>query len=158
MTKPRISIIVARAKNGAIGGSNKLLWRISDDLKRFKQLTTSHPIIMGRKTYESIGKPLPDRASLVITRDHNLLIPGCIMCSSIAEAIEKASALDHEEIFVIGGEQIYKQALPLVDRIYVTEVDLEIEGDAYFPDYTKEFKKEIRREERFDEKTGLKYA
>ncbi|KKQ83416.1 MAG: Dihydrofolate reductase [Parcubacteria group bacterium GW2011_GWB1_38_8] len=158
MTKPRISIIVARAKNGVIGGKNGLLWHISDDLKRFKELTMSHPIIMGRKTYDSIGKPLPGRTSFVVTRDTKLSIPGCVICLSIEQAIEKASELNSEEIFVIGGEEIYKLALPIVDRLYVTEVDLDIKGDAYFPDYTKEFTKEISREERFDEKTGLKYT
>lgn len=156
MTKPRISIIVARAKNGVIGGGNELLWRISDDLKRFKSLTSGHPIIMGRKTYLSMGKPLPNRTNIVVTRDKNMNLSGCIVVHSIEEAIERAEGVDREEIFVIGGEQIYRQALPFADRIYLTQVDKEFEGDAYFPDYS-DFKKVAFEESRFDEKTGLSY-
>lgn len=158
MTKPRISIIVAVAKNNVIGGGNELLWRISDDLKRFKNLTTGHPIIMGRKTYESIGKPLPDRTNIVVTRDSKLRVPGCIVSQSLEAALEKAEQIGKEEIFIIGGEQIYRLALPLADRLYVTEVELDAKGDAYFPEYLKIFTKEISSKERLDEKTGLKYV
>src|SRR3989344_3197581 len=158
MPNPRISIIVAHSRNMAIGKANALLWRLPEDLKRFKKLTTGHPIIMGRKTYQSIGKPLPDRTSIVVTRDTDLEIPGCIVAHSLVEAIEKAREIDHEEVFIIGGAEIYKQALSLADRLYVTQVDMDVDGDAFFPEYIKDFTKEVFREERFDEKTGLKYT
>lgn len=158
MTRPCISIIVAVAKNGVIGGKNGLLWHISDDLKRFKELTIGHPIIMGRKTYESIGQPLAGRTSLVITRNANLSIQGCIVCSSVEDALEKAGKINEDEIFIIGGGEVYKQSIPLANKLYVTEVDLDINGDAYFPDYTEEFTKEISREEKFDEKSNLRYT
>ncbi len=157
MTKPQISIVVAIAgKNRCIGNGANLLVRISDDLKRFKTLTTGHPIIMGRKTYESIGKPLPNRTNIIITRNQDFKAEGVIITSSIDEAIKKAAEID-SQIFVIGGGQIYAQALPYIDKIYMTYVDIEAEGDAFFPDYS-EFKKETFREERVDEKTGLKYS
>lgn len=156
MTKPRISIIVASAKNGVIGGGNQLLWRISEDLKRFKSLTLGHPIIMGRKTYESIGRPLPERTNIVVTRDSLVALPGTIVCHSLEEALGKASDLDQEEIFIIGGAQIYKQAVPIADRIYLTLVDRDFKGDAYMPDYS-DFKKIAHEESRFDEATGLSY-
>ena len=157
MTKPCISIIVAHAKNRVIGKANKLLWHISDDLKRFKTLTTGHPIIMGRKTYESIGKPLPNRTNIIVSRNINEL-SGCFVYPSLESAIEKVGEIDKEEIFIIGGGEIYRQALPLADRLYVTKVDLNIEGDTYFPEYEKDFTKEIYLEERFDDKTSLNYV
>jgi dihydrofolate reductase len=158
MTKPRISIIVAHSQNMAIGKANTLLWHLSDDLKRFKKLTTGHPIIMGRKTYESIGRPLPERTNIIITRDKHSKISGCLVTHSIEEAIEKAKGLDQEEIFIIGGGEIYKQALPLAHKLYLTLVESDKEGDIFFPNWHNDFKKETFREERFDEKTGLTYT
>lgn len=156
MTNPRISIIVAHSRNMAIGKANALIWRLPDDLKRFKKLTTGHPIIMGRKTHQSIGRPLPDRTNIVLTRDTNLEIHGCIVAHSAIEAIEKAKEFDQEEIFIIGGAEIYKETLPLADRLYVTEVDIDVVGDAFFPEYSNTFTKKISGESR--EHEGLKYS
>lgn len=158
MTKPFISIIVAHSRNMAIGKGNSLLWRLPEDLKRFKKLTINHPIIMGRKTYESIGRPLPERTNLVVTRDLNLEIPGCSVSHSLDEAIRKAQEIDQEEIFIIGGEKIYKESLPLADRLYATQVDTDTVGDTFFPEYSKIFTKETFREKKFDTQTGLKYT
>ena len=153
---PQISIIVAHSRNMAIGKANALLWRLPEDLKRFKKLTTGHPIIMGRKTYQSINRPLPDRTNIIVTRDENLEIPGCIIVHSVTGAIEKAKEFDREEIFIIGGAEIYKETLPLVDRLYVTKVDLDVEGDAFFPEYSNIFTKKISEES--GEFEGLKYS
>lgn len=155
---PQISIIVAHSRNMAIGKANTLLWHLPDDLKRFKKLTTGHPIIMGRKTYQSIGRPLPERTNIVITRDKNLEIPGCIIAHSAVEAIEKAKEQDPEEIFIIGGGEVYKETLSLADRLYVTLVDMDTDGDAFFPEYSNVFTKETSREERSDEKMNIKYT
>lgn len=156
---PKISVIVAVTKGGnAIGrDTGELLFRISDDLKRFKSLTMGHPIIMGRKTYESIGKPLPGRTNIVITRNPGFQAEGCVIASSIEEAIKKGGKVDRE-VFVIGGGEIYRQALPYTDKLYMTVVESDAEGNVFFPEWKKDFTKEIFREERFDEKTGLKYA
>ncbi len=162
--KPLISIVVALSKkNAAIGNGGKLLVYISDDLKRFKRITSGHAVILGRKTYESIGKALPNRQNYVITRNADFKAPDAIICSTLEEAVEKAST--HEmasqnetkEIFLIGGGEIYKQGLPLTDRLYLTLVETDAEGDVFFPDYS-EFKKITFNEEHFDEKTGLKYS
>lgn len=106
-----------------------------------------HPIIMGRKTYESIGRPLPGRTSIVISRDPSREIPGCLVVPSLAEAIEKASGLDQEEIFVIGGGQIYAEALPLAERLYLTLIHAIMDGDAFFPEYSSLFGTVVEREE-----------
>ena len=156
MTKPIISIIVAHSKNMAVGKANSLVWHLPDDLKRFKRLTTGHPIIMGRKTYQSIGRPLPGRTNIVVTRDKNLEIPGCIVVHSAVEAIEKAKEFDRKEIFIIGGAEIYKETLPLADRLYVTKVDMNVDGDAFFPEYSNIFTKKVSEE--LAEHEGLKYS
>jgi len=156
MTKPLISIIVAHSNNMVIGRANSLPWRLPDDLKRFKRLTSGHPIIMGRKTYQSINKPLPDRANIVVTHDANLEIPGCIMAHSINEAINKAKEIDKEEIFIIGGAKIYAESLSQVNRLYVTQVDIDVEGDAFFPEYSNLFTKKLSKESR--EFKGFKYS
>ena len=153
---PHINIIVAHSKNMAIGKANSLPWRLPDDLKRFKKLTTGHPIIMGRKTYQSINRPLPDRTNIVVTRDMNLEIPGCVVVHSAVEAIKKAQEFDQEEIFIIGGAEIYKETLPLADRLYVTAVDMYVDGDAFFPEYSNKFSKKISEES--GEFEGLKYS
>ena len=127
-----ISIIVAVAKNGVIGKDNQLLWRLPDDLKRFKQLTLGHPMIMGRKTFESIGKPLPGRTSIIITNQKDFSVEGILVAHSLDEALNIARGLEEKEAFIIGGGEIYKQALPLTDHLYVTEVDLVIDGDTFF--------------------------
>jgi len=140
----------------AIGKDNTLMWRLPDDLKRFKKLTTGHPIIMGRKTHQSIGRPLPDRTNIVVTRDRNLEIPGCTMAHSMVEAIEKAKEIDQEEIFIIGGAEIYKKALSIADKLYVTKVDIDLDGDAFFPEYSNVFSKKISEEKK--EFEGQKYS
>lgn len=125
-----ISIIVAVAENGVIGSNNSLLWHISEDLKHFKALTTGHPVVMGRKTFESLGRPLPNRTNVVITRQA-AEFPGCKVVHSLEEAV--ALFPTEEEVFVIGGGQIYEQALPRADRFYLTRVFRAYEGDTLFP-------------------------
>lgn len=127
-----INIIVAVAKNGVIGDKNSLLWHIREDMVHFRTLTSGHPVIMGRKTYDSIGRPLPKRTNVVITRDTELQIEGCTMAHSLEEAI--ALFDPQEEIFIIGGAQIYAQALPLAHRIYLTVVERDYQGDTSFPE------------------------
>ena len=127
-----ISIIVAVSKNGVIGKDNQLLWRLPDDLKRFKQLTLGHPMIMGRKTFESIGKPLPGRTSIVITSQEDFKVEGALVAHSLSEALETARGIEDSEAFIIGGGEIYKLALPLADKLYVTEVKTILDGDTFF--------------------------
>ncbi len=140
-----INIIVAVAENGVIGCHNRLIWHISEDLKRFKALTTGHPIIMGRKTYDSIGRPLPGRQNIVISRNPELKIEGCDVVGSLSEAIEIAQG---EEKFVIGGGEIYRQALPLCDRLYLTKVEQSPEGDTFFPEIDSSEWRECARDQR----------
>ena len=133
MSRPRISIIAAMARNRVIGIANTLPWRLPEDLKHFKALTLGHHILMGRKTYESLGRPLPGRTSVVITRSQDLQVPGCLVANSIAEAI--AACNNDNEIFFIGGEELYRQALDVADRIYLTEIQADFAGDAWFPEF-----------------------
>lgn len=144
---PKISIIAALGKNTrVIGNNNSLPWYISDDLKRFKKLTTGHPIIMGRKTFESIGKALPDRTNIVITNNTKYAREDILTVHSLDEALEEARAIESEEIFVIGGAQIYEQALPLADRLYLTIIDEEKDGDVFFPEYEHLFTTKVFEE------------
>ena len=128
-----ISIIVAVARNGVIGDRNRLIWHISEDLRRFKAITTGHPVIMGRKTFESLGRPLPNRINVVVTRQTGYRAEGCVVAGSLEDAIRRFDP--SEEIFVIGGAQIYAQALPLADRFYLTRVFRAYEGDTHFPEW-----------------------
>lgn len=125
-----LSIIVAVAQNGVIGDRNALLWHISEDLRHFKTLTLGHPIVIGRKTYESLGRPLPGRRNVVVTRQE-VAIAGCTVVHSLDEAVALFPA--EEEVFVIGGAQIYAEALPRADRFYLTRVWHDYEGDTRFP-------------------------
>ncbi len=127
-----ISLVVAVAENGVIGKDNQLLWKLSADLKRFKAITSNHYILLGRKTFESIGKPLPYRTSLIISRNYACDFENCYVFKTINEAIVFAAQQNQEEIFVIGGGEIYSQTLPLANRIHLTLVHTEIEGDTYF--------------------------
>lgn len=127
-----ISIIVAAAENGAIGKDNQLLWRLPDDLKRFKQLTLGHPMIMGRKTFESIGKPLPGRTSIVITRSTDFAFEGVIVVHSLEEALKKAEEIDGEEACIVGGGEIYRLSQTIATHIYLTKVHTQIGGDTFF--------------------------
>ena len=126
-----ISIIVALAKNLTIGVNNTLPWRCPEDLKRFKALTMGHHMIMGRKTFDSIGRALPGRTTIVVTRDENLSIEGCLIAHSLADALSLCSG--DQEIFIVGGAQIYRQAMDLADTLHVTEIQKDVEGDAHFP-------------------------
>lgn len=143
---PKVSIIAAISENRGIGKNNKLLWHIPQDLSRFKKITLGHPVIMGRTTFESLGKPLPERDNIIVTRDLNYQAQGCIICHSIEEALKVAEKKDREEIFVIGGGQIYQQAIKYADKLYLTIVSGNFEADTFFPDYS-EFKKETFKEE-----------
>ncbi|RYU95824.1 dihydrofolate reductase [Emticicia agri] len=142
-----ISIIVAVAENGAIGKDNRLLWRLSDDLKQFKALTSNHAVLMGRKTFESIGKPLPNRINIVITRQEKISDDASVLIAdSIEKAIEIAKEVKgKEEIFIIGGGNIYEQSLAITDKIYLTEVKVNINGDTFFPKLGEDEWKEISR-------------
>ena len=144
---PKINVLAALSKrNNAIGFKNKLLWKIEGDLPRFKHITADHPIIMGRKTFESIGRALPDRPNIIVTRNTQYEALGCEIVHSFNNALKRAQELDEVEIFIIGGGELYKQALPLADRLYLTVVDDDPESDAFFPEYSA-FKKEIEKEE-----------
>ena len=129
----KLSIIVATAEQGVIGKDNQLIWHLPEDLKMFRRLTTGHVIIMGRKTFESIGKPLPNRTSIIISRNTDYQVEGCIVVSSLEEAVEKAKEIETEEAFIIGGAQIYALALDIADTVYLTQVHHNFEGDAFFP-------------------------
>jgi dihydrofolate reductase len=128
-----VSIIVAMGRNRAIGYQNALPWRLSTDLQRFKQRTLGHHLLMGRKTYESIGRALPGRTSIVITRQTTFRAEGCLLAHSLEEAVALARARGEEEAFVIGGAEIYAQALPQAERLYLTRVEAAPTADAFFP-------------------------
>lgn len=128
---PTLSLIAAVANNGIIGIRNTLPWHLPEDLKHFKALTLGHPILMGRKTWESLGRPLPGRLNVVITRNTDYKPEGCVIAHSLEGA--RALAGDVETLFVIGGEELYRQALPVADRVYLTEIHEHYDGDASFP-------------------------
>jgi dihydrofolate reductase len=143
---PKISIISALAENRAIGKDNRLLWHIPEDLKRFQKLTRGHVVIMGRKTFESIGRALPKRVNIVISRDLDFKPENCLVASSFEDALEKARQMEKDEIFIIGGGQVYNQAIGQADKLYLTIVPGSYEADTFFPDYSV-FDKIARREE-----------
>lgn len=154
-----ISLLVAVAENGVIGKQGELLpWKLSSDLKRFKLLTMGHPIIMGRKTYETIGRPLPGRLNIIITRDQEFSAEGCVVVHSIDEAITKAKSEDTDEIFIIGGGVIFEETLPLADKLYLTEVHASPDGDTFFR-YDKSDWQEVDRQDfAADEKNQYPYS
>ena len=152
---PKISLISSlSAKSRAMGKDNQLLWKIPYDLKQLRKLTTGHVIIMGRKTYESIGRPLPNRTNIILTRDKDWGADGCVVVHSIDEALKVAREKEKEEIFIFGGEDIFRQTIGIADKLYLTIVDDEPEADTFFPDYS-EFDKIIKQEE--CEYDGLRY-
>ncbi len=157
--KPRTSIIAALGKNREIGRGNELLWHIPDDLKRFKALTLGHPCIMGRKTFDSIvailGKPLPGRPNIVVTRNPHWAFEGVLTANSLDDALAKAKEIDKEEIFIGGGANLWEQSLSFVDRLYLTLIDDEKEADSFFPAYEHLFTKVLKEES--NEHNGLKY-
>lgn len=133
--KPKISLIVAMGKNREIGRDNKLLIRIPEDLKRFKALTMGHAVIMGRKTYQSIGHALPGRTNIVLTHEKDNYFIGCSICWSLSDALIKARQIEKEEIFIIGGGEVFRQSMQYADKLYITIVDQGFEADTYFPEY-----------------------
>ncbi len=156
-----LALIVACSRNGVIGKDNALPWHLPEDLKHFKAVTMGKPMIMGRKTFDSIGRPLPGRTTLVVTRQHDWQFDGVVVCHSVAEAIARAEALlsaDNREIAVVGGEDIYRQCLPLADVIHLTEVDIVVEGDAFFPALDDAVWIERDRESGYSEKADLRYC
>jgi dihydrofolate reductase len=143
-TVPRIGIVAAMGLNRVIGIKNTLPWRLPEDLRHFKRLTMGHHIVMGRKTYDSIGRLLPGRATVIVTRDRDYRLEGAKVAHSLREAIETARGDD--EVFFVGGAEIYVQALPLADRLYLTEIREAFEGDAWFPEIAAGQWRETERE------------
>jgi dihydrofolate reductase len=145
-----ISLVAAVAQNRVIGRDNQLLWRIKADLQHFRKLTLGKPVIMGRKTFESIGRPLPGRDNIVVTRDNGFTADGVFAVASLDEAFVKARELgkerDTDDIMVAGGGDIYKQTIAMADRLYITEVGMTIEGDAWFPEIDRAIWRETGRE------------
>lgn len=129
-----ISLVVAASENNVIGKDNRLLWHLPNDMKFFKNTTWGMPVIMGRKTFESLGKPLTGRTNIVMTRDKDWAAKGTTVSSNMEEAIKAAAETDAKEVFVIGGGEIYKQVLPQANRVYLTRVHTKLEGDAFFPE------------------------
>jgi dihydrofolate reductase len=162
-----ISLIVAISKNRAIGKDNKLLWYIPEDMKRFRAITSGHPVVMGRKTFESIGRPLPNRTNIVITRDRSYKPEGVVIAHSLDEAMEIAKQSPHlaspmqgegsaQEIFILGGGQIFEQVMHIADRLYITVIDADVpDADAFFPEYPH-FNKVLFKEDH--EHDGLKFT
>ena len=131
----RRSLVVAVARNGVIGRDNQLPWRLPDDLAYFKRVTMGHPVVMGRRTWQSIGKPLPGRTNIVVTHDPGFRAPGCVVAHSLDEAWRAAEGTD--EACVIGGTSLFAETLPLADVIHLTEVEADVEGDTRFPDFDR---------------------
>jgi dihydrofolate reductase len=156
MNTPRISMIAAVAENLAIGKNNTLLWHIPEDLKRFRDITRGHAIVMGSRTFESLGRPLPQRTNVVIAKNESYQAPGCIVAHSLDDAITEAAKVEQNEIFIIGGGSIYTQFLPRADKLYITKVHREFDADTFFPAYEGQFKKITSQQE--GEHEGLKYT
>jgi dihydrofolate reductase len=153
-----ISTIVAVAENGVIGKANSTPWYLPAELAYFKQKTTGHPIIMGRKTHESIGRALPDRTNIIITSNPNYSAEGCVVVNSLPAALEEAKkAPGAEEIFVIGGESIYQEALPFIDRIYLTRVGVQVDGDRFFKFDAKAWRQTSSQKHKADERNKYDY-
>lgn len=139
-----LTLIAAISENRVIGKDNGLAWHLPDDLKHFKELTKGHHVIMGRKTYESMNKPLPHRTNIVVTSNKDYNAPGCIIVHTLREAIQKAEG--DSQPFIIGGGKIYEQALEYGDTIELTEIKAQVEGDTYFPKFENDYWKEVSRE------------
>ncbi len=161
--KPLLALIAAVAQNGCIGVGNKLPWYLPEDLRFFKRITTGKPVLMGRTTFESLGRPLPNRSNIVITRNPDFTAPaGVRVVHSLAEAIRVGEAVAHvdggREVVVIGGAQIYAEALPQVERMYITEVEKSVDGDAFFPAWNRAEWREVARERHRYEPAQLDYS
>jgi len=150
MTTPKISLIAAVGENGVIGKGSEMPWRIKSEMQYFKRTTQGHPVVMGRKSFESLGKPLPGRANIIISRNPDYRIDGCVTVTSLDEGLAAArdiAARDGiDEIFIGGGSEIYRQTLPAADRLYLTEVHLAPEGDIRFPAFDRTEWREVKRE------------
>ena len=144
-----ISLIAALGRNRVIGKDNSLPWKLPADMKRFKELTTGKPVVVGRKTFESIGKALPNRKNIILTRDKDFKANGCIVVYSVDEALRACK--EDNELMVIGGEQIFRQFLPIANKMYLTIISGDFDGDAHFPKYKKEEWKALKREEHKNE-------
>ena len=154
-----ITVIAAIATNNALGKDNDLIWHLPADLKRFKKVTTGHYILMGRNTYESIGKPLPNRTTIIITRNKNYFKEGCLIANSLEQAIEMSK--EEANVFIIGGAQIYKETIAkdLAQQLDITMVHKDFEADVYFPEIDFKIWKEVARENfKADEKNKLDYS
>jgi dihydrofolate reductase len=154
--QPPIAIIAAVAENGVIGANNQLPWRLSDDLRRFRALTTGHAVIMGRRTWESIGHPLPDRQNIVVTHRSDYVAAGAETACSLDDAIARVR-LPHPA-FVIGGSELFREAMPRATTLHLTEIERTFAGDAMFPPFDKSAWREVARESRTDAAEGLTYA
>jgi dihydrofolate reductase len=142
--------------NTQLGTKNGIPWRFKTDLKRFQTLTSRHPIIMGRATFEAMRKPLPNRTNIIVTRDKNFKAAGCVITHSIEEAINWAKETEKEEIFIVGGGQIYEQSLSFTDRLYLTIVDETVDGDIFFPDFS-DFRTILSEEEQTENGVNFKF-
>ncbi|MDW8322476.1 MAG: dihydrofolate reductase [Burkholderiales bacterium] len=151
----RLAIVAAVARNGVIGVDNRLPWHLPEDLRHFKRLTLGHHLIMGRRTFESIGRPLPGRTTVILSRDPTYRAIGCLTAGSLQEAL--ALCGDDPEVFVVGGAQLYAQALPLADRLYLTEIEADYDGDAHFPCFDRSAWTELSRERHLGD-AGPAYA
>lgn len=150
-----ISAIVAVSSNNVIGRDGHLPWHLSADLKRFKTITTGHSIILGRKNYEDIGRPLPNRTNYVLTRNASFEAPGCIVCASLEAALEAARAAGETECFIIGGAAVYREAMPLVQKLYFTRVESDVDGDVFFPEWGEGWSLESEESFPADEKNDF---
>ena len=150
-----ISAIVAISRNNVIGRDGHLPWHLSADLKRFKAITTGHSIILGRKNYDDIGRPLPNRTNYVLTRNANFEAPGCTVCNSLAQAVESAQSAGESECFIIGGAAVYREAMPLVKKMYVTRVESDVGGDVFFPEWGEGWRKVSEESFPADEKNDF---
>ena len=156
----KISIISAMGRNRGLGFGNKLPWHLPDDLKRFKELTSGHMVIMGRKTYESIGRPLPNRENIIITRNPVYKADGCVVVGSMEDALREAAVAEenrNDEVFIIGGAEIYALGLPYADKMYLTFVDADVPMDAFFPEFD-ETEWEVAKTERHEKDEKHPYS
>ncbi len=144
-----VSFIAAMSENNVIGINGKLPWNIPEDLKRFKRITSGHPCVMGRKTFDSIRRPLPNRPNIIVTRQKNYAVPGANVVDSIEHALEPYLGTE-KEVFILGGGEIFTQMLPRADKIYLTLIHKEFKGDAFFPVFNKSDFNEVYREDRSD--------
>ena len=153
----KVALIVAMDKQGLIGRNNDLPWKLSADLKYFRRVTMGKPLVMGRNTHESIGRPLPGRKNIIVTSNANYHVDGCTVVSSLDQALLACD--DAEEVMVMGGASLYEQLLPQADRVYLTHVNAELEGDTWFPQWNKDQWQEISREDhQADEKNQYPYS